>query len=165
MERTHYPGLEIDIDPTRQRREWLVKRVAWAILYVGLVAIVFGALGKGPISATRTVSDDRSVQIEYEKFVRRHSSDQLRVTAPAKAETVEIGMDSGYLHDIRLEQVTPQPERVIAADDATIFVFNARTNTHLQVKFEYLPARIGPVRGWIATDGGPRLAFDQFVYP
>lgn len=165
MERTHYPGLEIDIDPKRQRREWVVKRVAWALLYVALAAIVLGVLGAGPISTTRAMSQDGSMRIEYQKFVRRHSPDDLRVAAMAKTDTVEIHLDSDYLRNIRLEQVTPQPERVIAAADATTFVFNARPGTRIEMNFEYQPARMGSAPGWIALGHGPRLAFRQFVYP
>ncbi|MHB1352925.1 MAG: hypothetical protein ACYCWA_06400 [Thiobacillus sp.] len=165
MEGTEYPGLEIDIDPVRQRREWRVKRVAWALLYAALAAIVSGVLGKGPISTTGAASGDGSVQVEYERFVRRHAPDQLRVTATAAGDTVAIHVDSAYLSDVRLEEITPQPGRVIAADGATTFIFNARPGARLHLGFDYQPERAGPLRGWIAAGDGARVAFRQFVYP
>lgn len=165
MERSDYPGLEIDIDPVRQRREWFVKRVAWVLLYAGLGAIVLGALGRGPLSTTGAISGDASVRLAYEKFVRRHSPDQLRVVATAAADTLEIRLDSVYLADIRLEAVTPQPARVVAAGDTTAFVFSARPGSRLQLTFDYQPERVGALRGWLAAGDGERLAFSQFVYP
>lgn len=165
MERTEYPALEIDIDPERQRREWRVKRVAWALLYVALAAILFGVLGKGPVSTTAVAPDDGSLQLEYEKFARRHAPDQLRVAATAAADTVEIHLDSAYLSDIRLEEITPEPERVVVADGATTFVFNARRGARLRLSFDYQPERVGTLRGSIAAGDGARVAFRQFVYP
>ncbi len=165
MERTEYPGLEIDIDPVRQRREWRVKRIAWALLYVALAAIVSGVLGKGPISTTGAASGDGSVHVEYERFVRRHAPDQLRVTATAAADTVGIRVDSAYLSDVRLEEVTPEPARVVTADDATTFVFNTRPGARLHLAFDYQPERVGTLRGSVAADGGEAVAFSQFVYP
>ncbi len=165
MERTEYPALEIDIDPERQRREWRVKRVAWALLYVALAAILFGVLGKGPVSTTAVAPDDGSLQLEYEKFARRHAPDQLRVAATAAADTVEIHLDSAYLSEVRLEEITPEPERVVVADGATTFVFNARPGARLQLSFDYQPERVGTLRGSIAADDGARVAFRQFVYP
>jgi hypothetical protein len=161
-----YPGLEIDCDPRLQRREWVMQRVSWLLLLVLLILIACGLFGKGgPMSLMRERSDDGSVLLEYERFIRYHSPDMLRLTLQADADKIRIRLDSGYARDIRIEQITPTPEQETSDDGSIAFLFNTQPGAQVQVVLHFEPIKYGKLAGWIAVDDKPHHPFSQFVYP
>jgi hypothetical protein len=165
MEHSQYPGLEIDADLRQQRREWAIQRIAWTLLYTLLLGIILGLLGRGPLSSTVVASKDGGLRLEYERFLRHRSNAVLHITLRAASDKVQLKLDSAYLQRIDLEQVTPDPERVIAGSDSVTFVFNTRPGASVQATVEYFPQHVGMLHGWIGVDDGPMQAFSQFVYP
>jgi hypothetical protein len=165
MEPEQYPGLEMDADHRQQRREWLLQRITPLFLLALLALIALGLFGRGgPISKVEASAYDGSFRIEYDRFVRHHSPDMLRVNMQALSSTVSVKLDSEYLKQVEIERITPQPERVISEDGAVIFVFNARAAAHIYVTFHFVPETIGRLKGWVTVDDKPRRSFDQFVY-
>ena len=160
-----YPGLEIDIDPRQQRFEWRLQRIVWLLLTALLIAIMLGVLGQGVLSKTAAMSADGSLRIEYDRFMRHHSPDTLRVTMQAPGETARLSLASDYLQRLDIEKVTPQPAQVISEPGAMSFVFHARPGTRMEAVLHISPDKVGPLEGWVAVDGKPPLSFRQFVYP
>lgn len=159
-------GLQIDDDPQQQRREWLVERVAWLALTALLLAIALGLFGRGgPLSQSIAKSADGSVQVEYDRFVRHHSPDALRVAFHASSGTASIRLDARYADRIEIEDITPQPEREIAEEGAVTYVFNTQPGTKVTATFRFSPEKYGPLEGWVAVSQGPRIPFAQFVFP
>ena len=159
-----YPGFEIDEDLRHERREWRVQRIAWVLLYLLLGAIALGLFGHGPLSKAVIGPDDAPV-LEYERFMRHRSPDTLHVTAlPSNGKAI-VAFDRQYLQRITIEQVEPQPERVVAGADDTRFIFNAASAQAVDIQFDIRPDRVGSAEGWIAVNGGERRHFSQFVYP
>ncbi|SNS86982.1 hypothetical protein SAMN06265795_10844 [Noviherbaspirillum humi] len=166
VKRTDFPGLELEVDPRQQRLEGVVERVAWVVLAAFLMAIAFGLFGRGgPLSDSEAVSADRDIGIEYQRFVRHHTSDTLRIRVDAKADTVRLKVSADYLRRIQIEQVTPPPQRVVMEKGALVYEFNARPGSIHDITFDFMPEGIGSLPGWIALEGRSRLSFEQFVYP
>ena len=128
-----YPGLEIDEDARQERREWGVQRITWVLLYVLLAATALGLFGNGPLSKTVAGAADGSLSLEYERFMRHRSPDTLRVTATPSGGRLDVAFDRAYLQRISIEQIEPQPERVVAGADATHFIFNADSAQAIEV--------------------------------
>lgn len=166
MEGQAPPGLEIDINPRQQEREWIVQRVAVIALGILLVFILLGLFGRGgPLSAVEAEANGGATRIRYERFVRNHSPDKLELAALAHGDEVRVRLDGGYVKRIALRDVTPQPARVVAENDGLVFVFHARPGVELHAAFQFAPDALGPLTGWVQADGAPRQALAQFVFP
>lgn len=167
MEENLQRPLQIDDDPGQQKFEWAMQRTAWLVLTALLVAIAFGLFGRGgPLSSMEAMSEDGSVRIEYNRFLRYHSSDVLHVSiAKSLSGNVRLKMDSVYAKHIQIERITPAPEREVGEDGAVNYVFATEPGAKLDASFHFVPQKYGKLDGWIALDGGARIALGHFVYP
>lgn len=166
MEQQPYPGLEIEADLRQQRRDWVVERFSWLFLALLLIGIACGLFGRGgPLSERKLVSGDGRFQMQYERFIRYHSPDVLRMAIDVSAPSVRVRFDSGYVRHIRIERIAPQPDREISEDGAVIYIFEARPQTSMHATFYYAPEKFGRLDGWVSVNEGSRHSFSQFVYP
>lgn len=165
MEQNTYPDLQICEDMRQQRIEWTIERVAWFFLYALLIGIVLGLLGQGPLASARLQGGAGSLQMEYSRFMRNKSSDQLEITLPPAPASVRLMLDKQYLEHIEVRMISPPPEKVIARADSTVFEFNVDSPKPVQVHFHFEPRKAGALEGWVAVEGGERRKFSQFVYP
>lgn len=166
MKTTDYPELEIDTSVRRQHREWIIQRIALLLFVALLACIALGLLGRGgPLSTVDVNGADGSFRLEYQRFIRHHSSDTLDVTVRRPSRSTSVKLDAQYLSHVQIEQVTPQPEHVIAEGGALVYVFNARGDAPFRVSFQFEPQMVGGLNGWVAAGDAPALHFSQFVYP
>lgn len=165
MGHPEYPGLELSEDLRQQRREWRMQRIIWPILYLLLLAIIFGLIGKGPLSETEAGKAGDDLHLKYQRFLRHDAPDKLELTMQATSDTVRVAFDSEYIRKIEIERIKPTPERVISSADSMIFVFHGRASTPVHAELYFKPERVGFLRAWVALGNQPRLEFTQFVYP
>lgn len=166
MDQQRYSDLEMDADVRQQRREWVMERFAWAVLTLLLIGVAFGLFGRGgPLSERALVSGDGRFRMEYDRFVRYHSPDQLQITLTASAHFVRVRLDSGYLRHIQVERITPRPDRETSEDGAVVYRFEVSPQTAMRATFYFTPETLGRLDGWVAIDDGVRYPFSQFVYP
>ena len=166
MDRRYEPALEIDNDFRQQSREWIMQRVAWVLLTALLIAIAFGLFGRGgPLSKTTQMSENDLSRVEYERFLRYHSPDELRLIVKPKSDNVRVRIDSEYVRHLQIERITPQPEREIGGDGDVTYVFNMKPDADVPITFHFSPQKYGRLEGWIAVDDGTQMPFKQFVYP
>lgn len=150
----------------QQRRDWVIERISWGFLTLLLIGIACGLFGRGgPLSDRELVSPGGIFRIEYERFIRYHSPDALRMAINVSAPSVRVRFDSGYIRQIQVEKITPQPEREISEDGAIVYVFETNPQTSMHATFYYTPEEFGRLDGWVSVNDGPRLPFSQFVYP
>lgn len=164
-DRSRYPGLQIDPHPRQQAWEWRIQRVSWVLLYALLGAILLGVLGRGPLSETRLQSPDGAFAMEYERFMRHHSPDLLRLTVRPASDRFRIRLAHGYIERVQVERIVPEPQETRSEEGATVFVFEAAAGRPARVEVYVRPQKIGPIEGWVALDDGPPRAFGHFVYP
>ncbi|WP_334187940.1 hypothetical protein [Noviherbaspirillum sp.] len=166
MEQQQYPGLQIDSDMRQQHREWKIQRIAWALLFALLIAILLGLFGRGgPISTTSVESADGMLRIDYERFVRNHTPDKLQLTFQAQSETARVKLSGDYAQKIRIEHITPTPVRTTSDQDGIVFVFDTRPSAVTEASIHFSPDGFGKLEGWIALDGRQPHPFNQFIYP
>jgi hypothetical protein len=162
-------GLEIERDPAFQRREWALQRVAWGLMSAVVVAALFGLFGEGPVARAEAVSEGGSLRIRYDRIVRAQTTTTLLVSisGPAlRADTARIWLDRAFVHDMPVQQITPDPERV--SIDATrlhyTFVVHPGTDS-AAVNIELQPVSLGSKRAAIGLGAGEAVVFRQYVLP
>lgn len=166
MDKEKHPELEIDADLRQQRYEWVMERIAWAVMTVLLLGIACGLFGRGgPLSTRDAASPDGLVRIEYERFVRYHSPDELRLKINADSDVVRVEFSGEYIQHIQIDRITPQPERELSENGDVTFVFGSRPGTQVHAVFAFTPQKLGGLDGWASVSNGVRLPFSQFVYP
>jgi len=168
-ERVRIGDLEISQDIHFQRREWIVQRVGWVIIAALLLAALAGLFGPGPLSKTTVGNETDPVRAEYYRFWRMASPMPLRLRlTPAHPDQSEIGvwMSRAYLESMRVETVTPEPERVEAGTDHFVYVFRLKAPADtISVVFSLEADEAGMVSGQIGVDGAAAIGLRHFIYP
>jgi hypothetical protein len=170
MSRADAPaGLDLPEGPENRVFELWLHRIGWSSIGLVLLAAAAGLMGPGPLSS-RTANAGPSLKIEYDRFTRWHSPATLRVTVArsAAAGQVRLNLNRAFLEAIELQSVTPEPARVELAPGGQTYVFDAPrlAGGDAEIVFHYRADRtLRNLGGVIGVDGGPRLAFSQFVYP
>ena len=162
-------SLDLPEGPESRSMELWLHRIGWSVMAVLLLAAAAGLMGPGLLSS-RTADGGPSLKIQYNRFVRYHAPASLRVTVapPAASDQVRLVLDRAFLNAMELETITPEPARVELASGGHTYVFDARhlAGGNAEIVFHYRPERtLRNISGAVGLDGGPRLAFRQFVYP
>jgi hypothetical protein len=160
--------LEVEQDLAFQGVSWRVQRIGWAALAVLVVAALLGAFGDGVLSRAAIGDPSSALHLSYERFARHGSPTRLQLTWPGARGTgsAALTVDSEYLRAVSLEQVIPEPERVVVGDAGVTLRFPAvadarRTTVVLVVR----PRRIGRTGGVVRVEGHPDIRFRQLIYP
>lgn len=163
------------IDPTDlalfQRRVWRTQHVAWGVMAAFVLAGLFGLLGSGGLGRGSVTAPDGTLQVDYERFLRRGNRTTLvirvRPAGNAPAPALGLRIDQPYLDGMRVESVFPPPRRAQAGRDHVTLDFDVDPLQPgpLTVTIHLLPERVGARQAAIRAEGGPPVAFRQWVYP
>ena len=162
--------LEVAEDMDAQRRNWVFQRIGTAVMALVALAGLLGLFGgTGPLSSAAVSDGQAPLSIEeYERFARFGKPTALQVsldpTATADGET-RLWLSRQYVQSVQIQEIDPLPERVKAAPDRFVYVFDTETDGPTAITFELEPDQIGPLEGRIGLDGGTSLTFGHFVYP
>lgn len=162
-------GLQINQDMPHQRREWRAQRTGWVVIALLLVAALAGLLGPGPLSSSVAHAPDGGLRVEYDRFERLQSPNELRIVLPAdlaRTGSIRIRLNREFVESADLERFDPDP--VSVAVDADGFVYEFAVNPAgrpptVIAHYQYRSAGSTPVR--VSVEGGPAVAFGQWVYP
>ena len=159
-------SLQIENNIQQQKKEWVIQRIAHFVLWGLVIAIAMGLLGRGGLLSTvEKVSKYGTFEIRYDRFLRKHSPDVLRLTTQAQSNSVTIRLERDYLKQIKLEKVTPEPQQVISEGGMVAYIFSTTQKAQVNAAFHFSPEKIGTVQGKVTVDDAPPLQIDQFVYP
>lgn len=78
----HNQELEIDEDLKLERNTWVVQRVSWVLMLLIAIAALLGFTGHGGlpgISSMKAETTTKSVVVEYERYLRNVTAEQLKV--------------------------------------------------------------------------------------
>lgn len=161
-------GLELDQDMPYQERAWRVERVAWVVLSLIIVAALVGVFGTGPLSSTTAGDEQTGLSAGYERFVRHDGRSSLELSiSPDHASDghVEVWLSAGYLSDIQIENISPQPDEVRTSGERDIFVFLTDNPSSMTVTFHFRPNSIGAISGDIGIVDGPTVSVRHISFP
>lgn len=148
------------------RREWIVQRVGWGAMILVVVAAVLGLLGPGPLSRV-SVGDEQSLLVEYQRFGRLETTDELRIRVAGAAASgdLRIWIDRQLLERGQILQIVPQPRQTRSEADRIVFEFDAAEEKPVVVRVSVRPDHPGRVSGRIGVEGGASVSLSQFTYP
>ena len=166
---TRVGDLEIHQELSHERREWMIERIGWVAMALLLLTALIGLLGPGPLSSTTAGDRSSAIWAEYNRFDRYQAPILLRVhlgPGAAVGGKSRLWLNRGFIENVELRHIDPEPESVEAGPDRFVYTFNlpytdraTAVTYHLEAnRFWRMPIRIG-------LDGGPELQFSQFIYP
>jgi hypothetical protein len=157
-------NFDIAEDIAHQHRVWKIERVAWLLMAAAVIASVVGFTGHGLFSAHTVALPGTGIVVEYERFERNHAQTQFSVqlTAPLADET-HIHVGQGFLGNVEITRIEPEPSRAEVGVDGATYVFNTKSAGRIIV--HYKPDGAGSMSLVIGRDAMPPLLLPQFVYP
>ena len=108
-----------------QRRAWMFQRASWVAIALIVAAAMAGLFGSGALAKARVEAS--GLEIEYERFLRRHVPAELviRVRAVATSSAFRLRIDNAYLRRVETGDIVPPPARREGGRKWTAFVFEA----------------------------------------
>ena len=161
-------SIEIDQDLEFQKRSWAFQRVSWTAMLLIAVAALLGAFGNGPLASAHS-GDDASIAIDYERFVRLNSPEEVTITfgsAVATGKQVSIWVDREWLSRHDVKGIVPEPSESTVTPYAVIYTFNVDSQGQMsKIELDLEPRSIGRIEGKAGLVGGKTVQFNQFSYP
>ncbi len=157
--------------PEAIRHHWRVVRVerwGWAVLLLLVVGALLGLLGPGPLSTSRAVGPDGTVQVAYERFLRSGTPTAVVVTVDVRdpEEPVRLLLDSDHLDGFTIEEVRPAPVEAVGRQDAVEFVFAAPGTTgRFTATFALRVDAFGRRSGVVEHAGGDAVSLTHWIFP
>lgn len=139
--------------------------MSWFFMYAAIAAVMLGGIGKGVLSHTVLHSEEGLLRIDYERFMRYRSADELHIVVRSPRDRVRLSFNTPYFNRIGVQRILPEPAETLMTADTVTLTFKNTPSEPAVVRLTISPDRIGSQRGWISIDGGPRHTFNQFVYP
>ena len=158
-------SLEIQEHPSTARRIQVAQRIGRALLVLLVLAAAMGLFGLGgPMAEARVTRGP--VEVTYPRFARHLAPTGIEVeVAQAAGDTVTLAIHGELADAFHAETITPTPDRVATAGDATVYRFAAVPGQPHRIRFDGQMETIGPVGGTLRIDGGPPVELDTFVHP
>src|SRR5687768_18123879 len=99
-----------------EQQAWKIQRVGWAALLVFLGAAAAGVFGSGPLSPTEVSSEGGALTVEYQRFVRHRSPNEIAVRIAPRAwpnDVVRLEVPAAFFEKGGLDRVMPAPRAVV----------------------------------------------------
>lgn len=161
------PDLELAQDLAFQRRTWKIQRIGWAVMVLFILLALAGFMGEGPKSKAVAGELDEGIRVEYERFSRQNAPQTLRIEVSGLAVQdgkVSLWIDEGYLTNMEIQTLLPEPESVEASPGRHTFEFSAQEG-NASFTFLVSPQGIGWHKGVVGVEGVSQVPIRQFVYP
>ena len=131
-------------DMTYQRRNWRVQRIGWAGMALVLLLGLAGLLGDGPIA--HAMARAGGLEVRYDRIVRLEAPAAWDLVIPPDADgRVRLTLDQALLARIRVEALSPAPERTTLIPGGQLLEFPAGAGPAL-VRMQFVPERMGRLR-------------------
>lgn len=149
-------------DWLRQHRwEWLIQRVAWAVIAAVLIAAASGLLGGGGLSYRTAVLGQ--VTVEYPRISRNLADERYRFEIVDAADPVVLELPHSLAREV--VEIIPMPGRQMIGGDAVRYEFPRATGQRMaRVELRTTTASRGK-RTLICRAGPTEIALRQLVLP
>jgi hypothetical protein len=150
-----------------QYKSWTLQRIGWIIMILIVLAAALGLFGQGILSKTKIFSSSKSLQLEYERFMRFGGRSEMlfNLNTQSPADTIILTLNNTYLDYIQVESV--QPEILFNKVDGKVTnYYFLKSELSNQIKFiiHIKPLKTGSVNGQIKAND-EILNFTHYIYP
>ena len=121
--------LQLEENLHQHKQGYIIQKIGWATLYLGLLLAIAGLFGTGPLSY-RTLSQNGN-SVEYERFLRFEGEAEMTFNVNAATDTVTLEIPQQYMEYIHVESITPLPLGNKTLNGVTTYFFNASGNTSI----------------------------------
>ncbi|MEJ8757331.1 hypothetical protein WG947_10010 [Pontibacter sp. H259] len=164
----HNGELEIDEDLKLEHRTWTVQRVSWGVMLLLVLAALLGFTGRGGlpgISTIKETSASQTIELEYQRFLRSETVDELSVKLKdLKTTAPTLYFSKDFVERMQVEQIVPEPEKVETGPDGITYTFST-TQAESHIVFYTKPLEIGNLQVTMRGPDNSTINFSQFVYP
>lgn len=162
-----HPSLQLDEQLHFQRVLSVARFIGMLLLVAGIIASIAGVFGaSGPLARTRAQAGAASA--DYPRFARYHAPARFEFeldSAAITGDTFELVIAGEHVRNFRVEQVQPQPQDVVAADDRIHYTFAVAPGQRQYVAIAGQPETVGTLSGTATLADEPPLRLESFVYP
>jgi hypothetical protein len=104
------------------RRGWIFERAGWAAMALAAMAAMLGVFGGG-WAARAEVRVGGALTVEYSRFARALSPDELTVNWRPRGEQSELWIERAYLEQFQVDEIQPTPAAVGVDRDRIYYTF------------------------------------------
>lgn len=122
-------GLVLDEDLPLHSTGWKVQKIGWTIALLLLIMAALGLFGTGPVS--RRILYSGTDAVEFERFLRYESEDEIVFTANNIKDTLTLSIPESYFAYINVTAITPLPSRNVVNNDVVTYYFPAKGNAKI----------------------------------
>jgi hypothetical protein len=159
-------GIQLPQDLAFTRRDWRAQHIGQVGMALVVAAALAGALGRGPLAHAR--AEAPGLGVAYERVVRHGAGAELSIDVdPALATdgVVQIAVDGDYLETMQIDQLAPEPERVVVDGERLVADVAVAPGERGRVRIDLTPRGMGPKRAEISVVGGGSVQLKQLVLP
>jgi hypothetical protein len=115
--------LQLDEKLKQHKQGWVMQKIGWAILYLGLILALVGVFGTGPLSYKTQSQNGHSV--EYERFLRYEGEAEVTFNIQDAKDSIALEIPQQYLEFIDVQSITPLPFGNRTVNGVTTYYFHA----------------------------------------
>ncbi len=144
------------------------RRASWLLLVVVAVASTAGRIDPASLTHKTARAADGRLTLEYSVLGHAGTPTLLRLWLATQPEGSPplVRVNQGYTKLMRIDRVTPQPERVETEGEDVVFVFDPFVmNGSSSIEFEVQSLDYGRRDGSFAVAGSGPVRFTQYVVP
>lgn len=158
----HYPVQE---NLHVQRRQWALERVGIWILGALVLLTVAGLFAKGPLSHAEAASEDGSLQVTWQRFLRNGATSTLVVDVHGVGPKARVELLGELLEGSTLEGLQPQPaaSRTAGGNGLALDV-TADEEWRVRLFLSLRADGVGLFRSQVRV-GDRQVPVTQFIYP
>jgi hypothetical protein len=152
--------LQLDENLHQHKKGWVIQKVGWAVLYIGLILAILGVFGSGPLSyKTQSVNGN---SIKYERFLRYEAETEMTFGVTDATDTITLQVPQQYMDYIKFASISPSPLGNQTVGGETVFYFSGRGTASIHC--DLMAKKTGSVTATIMVNKTPFTIAHQ-IYP
>ncbi|HEX6428593.1 MAG TPA: hypothetical protein VF008_12940 [Niastella sp.] len=153
-------NLQLDENLGQHKQGWVVQKVGWTILYLGLILALAGVFGSGPVSYKTQFQSGNSIQ--YERFLRYEGEAEMTFNINDAKDSIALEIPQQYLEYIDVKSISPLPLGNRTVDGVTTYYFNALGKASIHC--DLMAKKTGSITAVIKANKTPFTITHQ-IYP
>jgi hypothetical protein len=159
LERVQH-NMELDESLDQHITGYIIQKIGWAMLSLGLVLAVAGFFGSGPVSYKTQSQNGNSV--EYERFLRYEAEAEIIFKLNNVKDSVTLEIPQQYMEYVDLRSITPVPERNKTINGITTYYFPAGGSANIHCNL--MAKKTGSITATLKLNTTPFTIAHQ-IYP
>ncbi|MBD1552691.1 hypothetical protein [Pseudomonas typographi] len=156
----------VEEDIALQLRTWRFERIGLAVLLLLILLALLGLFSKGPLSNANASSSDGQLSVEYQRFSRNDTEEQLHITLrAAPGQQLAVVLDPALLQAANIEAMHPLPGPSRSQGQGLSIPMLADPQGVAALYLTLRTQGIGLFRCHLQASTGQALTINKFIYP